>query len=67
MKMSNKIYDILKIIAMIVLPACGTLYSALAAIWGLPYAEQIVGTIAAVCTFLGAFLKISSDKYNKTN
>lgn len=64
--MSNKVYDALKFIAQIVLPAIGTLYFALAAIWGLPYAEQIVGTITAVDTFLGTILCISTVKYNKT-
>ena len=59
--MSNKTYDILKYIAQIVLPALGTLYFALARIWGFPYGEQIVGTIAAVDTFMGVVLKISSD------
>ena len=63
--MSNKMYDILKYIAQIVLPALGTLYFALASIWGFPYAEQIVGTITAVDTFLGVLLKISTDSYNK--
>lgn len=61
--MSNRTYDALKIVAQIVLPALGTLYFALAGIWGLPYGEQIVGTITAVDTFLGAVLKISSDRY----
>lgn len=64
--MSNKVYDALKFIAQIVLPAIGTLYFALAAIWGLPYAEQIVGTITAVDTFLGTILCISTVKYNKS-
>lgn len=63
--MSNKTYDILKYIAQIVLPALGTLYFALSSIWGLPYGEQIVGTITAVDAFLGALLGISSAKYNK--
>ncbi|MBR3280151.1 MAG: phage holin [Lachnospiraceae bacterium] len=63
--MSNRTYDILKYIAQIVLPAIGTLYFALASIWGLPYGEQIVGTITAVDAFLGALLKLSSDKYQK--
>lgn len=63
--MSNKMYDILKYIAQIVLPAIATLYFALASIWGFPYAEQIVGTITAVDTFLGVLLKISTDNYNK--
>lgn len=63
--MSNKTYDILKYIAQIVLPALGTLYFALASIWGLPYGEQIVGTITAIDTFLGTILMISTAKYNK--
>lgn len=63
--MSNKTYDILKYIAQVVLPALGTLYFALASIWGFPYGEQIVGTITAVDTFLGVLLKISSDNYYK--
>lgn len=61
--MSNKTYDVLKYIAQIVLPAVGTLYFALAKIWGLPYGTEIVGTITAVDTFLGALLKISTDAY----
>lgn len=63
MKLSNKVYDILKFIAQIVLPALGTLYFTLSQIWGLPYGEQIVGTITAIDTFLGALLKISTSKY----
>lgn len=63
--MSNKMYDILKYIAQIGLPAVGTLYYALSAIWGLPYGEQIVGTITAVDTFLGTLLMISSSAYNR--
>ena len=64
--MSNSTYDKLKFIAQVVLPAAGTLYAALAGIWGLPYAEQIVGTIVAVDTFLGVVLKISTHQYNKS-
>lgn len=67
MKMSNKVYDVLKYIALILLPALGTLYFALAKIWGFPYAAEIVGTISAVDAFLGALLKISTDQYNKEN
>ena len=66
MSMSNKVYDILKWIAMVVLPAIGTLYFALAGIWGWPFGEQIVGTLTAVDTFLGVILGISSSKYKKT-
>lgn len=63
--MSNKLYNVLKWIAMLFLPALGTLYFALAGIWGLPYGEQIVGTITAVDTFLGVILGISTAQYNK--
>lgn len=66
MSMSNKTYDILKWIAMCLLPAAGTLYFALAGIWGLPYGEQVVGTITAIDTFLGVILGISTSQYNKT-
>ena len=61
--MSNKIYDTMKWIALIVLPAIGTLYFALAGIWHFPYGEEIVGTITAVDTFLGAILGVSTKKY----
>lgn len=66
MKMSDKTYNILKWIAQMLLPALGTLYFALAGIWGFPYGEQIVGTITAVDTFLGVILGISTAQYNKT-
>lgn len=65
MKMSNKVYDVMKWIVMIVLPATGSLYFGLSNIWGLPYGEEIVGTIALVETFLGSVLMISNAKYNK--
>ena len=63
--MSNKLYDTLKWVAMVLLPALGTLYFALAGIWGLPMGEQVVGTITAVDTFLGVALGISATQYNK--
>lgn len=63
--MSNKVYDVLKWIAQYFLPALGTLYFALADVWGLPYGEQVVGTIVAVDTFLGVVLGISTAQYNK--
>ena len=65
MKISNKLYDILKWLVIIVLPAAGTLYAALSPVWGWPYSEEIVTTITAVDTFLGAVLCISSATYNK--
>jgi hypothetical protein len=66
MKLPNKIYDFLKWVVMILLPATGTLYLALTDIWGLPYGEQIVGTITAITTFIGVVLCISSANYKKT-
>ena len=63
--MSNKTYDRLKWIALVVLPAIATLYGVLAKIWGLPYGEQIVATITALDTFLGTILGISSIQYAK--
>ena len=65
MKMSNQTYDILKYIALIVLPAISALYFGLAQIWGWPYGEEIVGSIAVIDTFLGAMLQISKDNYDK--
>lgn len=63
--MNNKVYDVLKDIALYVLPALATLVIALGNIWGIPYSEAIAATITAVDTFLGAILKISSISYNK--
>lgn len=65
--MSDKLYKVLKYIALIALPAVGTLYAALAGIWGFPYGEQVVGTITAVDTFMGVLLGISTASYNKKN
>ncbi len=61
--MNKRIYDTLKWIAQILLPALGALYAALAGIWGWPYAEAVVGTISAVDVFLGAVLMMDSRKY----
>ena len=65
MIMNNKLYDILKYVAQIVLPALATFYFALAGIWGFPYGEEIVGTITAFDTFLGGVLMISNNAYKK--
>lgn len=65
--MSNKTYDILKWVAQYLLPALATLYFAVAQIWGLPYGEEVVGTITAIDTFLGVLLGISTANYNKRN
>lgn len=63
MKLSNKTYDILKTLTILYLPAISALYVGLSQIWGFPYAEQIAGSIAVVCTFLGTILQISTKKY----
>ena len=65
MTFTNKEYDFWKQVCLVYLPALGTLYFALSQIWGLPYGEQIVGTISAIDTFLGVCLGISSDNYYK--
>ena len=65
MTLSNKVYDTLKWIDIVVLPALGTAYAGLAQIWGFPYPEEITGTIMVLCTLLGALLGISSETYYK--
>ena len=65
--MSNKVYDVLKFVAQIVLPAIATFYLTLAKIWSLPFGEEISGTIMALDTLLGACLMLSSKNYNKNN
>lgn len=64
--LNNKLYDFLKLLALIVLPAIGTLYVALAAIWGLPDPEQVSATIVAIVTFLGVLIKLGDVSYNKS-
>ena len=63
--MSNKVYDILKFIAQIVLPALATFYVTIASLWGLPFPEEISGTVMAIDTLLGTILMISSNQYHK--
>lgn len=65
MKLPDKLYDVLKWICLVCLPAISACYFALANIWNLPYAEQIVGTIAAITTLIGVLLGISTAQYNK--
>ena len=67
MKLPDKIYNILKWVTMIVLPALATAYVGLAAIWGWPYADEVAKTTAVICTLLGALLGISTAQYNKDN
>ena len=65
MKLPDQVYNIMKWVVIIVLPALGTLYAALGAVWGWPRSEDVVTTLTAVDTFLGAVLCISTASYNK--
>lgn len=61
--MSNKVYDVLKWVALIAIPAASALYVTLSGLWGLPHATEVAGTLAAVGTFMGVLLGVSSSKY----
>lgn len=63
--MSNKVYDIIKHVTMIGLPAVAAFYVAIAGIWGLPYGEEVAGTITALVALIGSFLGVSSAQYHK--
>lgn len=62
--MSNKVYDVLKWIALVALDALGLFYQTLSAIWGLPFGDQVLATCVAISVCLGTLLQISSAKYN---
>ncbi len=64
--LNNKLYNFLKFLTVVLLPAVGALYFALAAVWGLPAAEQILGTLAAIQVFIGATMGISSKQYENS-
>ena len=66
MKMSNKVYDILKWIALVALDAVGLFYSTLSGIWGFPYGDEVLATCAALSLLIGALIGVSSANYNKT-
>ena len=65
MILPDKVYDVLKWITLVVIPALATAYVGFAAIWGWPYADEIAKTAAVICTLLGALLGISTAQYNK--
>lgn len=65
MKLKNEVYDILKEIALTVLPALAVLYATIGDVWGLPYVAEIPATIMGIDTFLGVVLHISTGNYNK--
>lgn len=61
----NKVYDVLKWIALIALPAVATLWLTLGQIWSFSYVNEIGATIIAIDTFLGALLGVSTITYKK--
>ena len=63
--MNNKLYDFLKWVAILFLPALSTLISVVFKIWNIPYGDEIAQTITALGVFLGAILGISSIQYKK--
>ena len=67
MKLPDKVYDILKWLVLIVIPALTTAYVGLSTIWGWPYSEEVAKTSAVICALLGAILGISTAQYNKEN
>lgn len=67
MQFSNKVYDFCKYLVEIVLPGLGTLYFSLAQIWGLPFGEEVVGTLVALALFIGVLIGISKSSYNKVS
>ena len=64
-KMSNEVYDVLKEVALTILPALAVLYATLGKIWGLPYVGEIPATIMAIDTAMGVILHISTSSYNE--
>lgn len=65
MKFPDKVYDVLKWISMVVLNAVGVLYKTLAAVWSLPYGEEVMTTCAALALFIGALIGVSTAEYRK--
>lgn len=65
MKIKDSVYDVLKWVAIIVLPALATLVTVVFKVWGIPYGDEIAQTITAVATFLGAVLMVSNATYRK--
>lgn len=63
--MNNKVYDVLKWIALVALDAVGLFYSTIAGIWGLPYGDQVLETCVALSVLLGALVGVSSAQYHK--
>jgi Putative phage holin Dp-1 len=65
MRLSNRTYNALKFVALVLLPGFSAAYFSLAQIWGLPNAEQVIGTATTLDTLLGLLLKASTTAYEK--
>ena len=65
--MNNKVYDVLKWVALVALDALGLFYSTLSAIWGLPYGDKVLETCVAISVLLGTLIGVSSAQYKKKN
>lgn len=66
MKLNDKVYDVLKWMALIAIPAVGVFYSAMAGAWDLPYADAISQTCNALAVFIGALIGVSSINYTSS-
>lgn len=64
--LSNRLYDVLKFMALVALPAFATLYFSLGEIWGLPHVKEVVRTIVAIELFIGALIKLGDASYNRS-
>ena len=62
--MSNKTYDTIKILALLILPI-GALIATVGSIWGIPYGEQIQQTCIALDTFAGVIVTIAKAKWDE--
>ena len=67
MVLSNRAYDLLKNVVLVVLPALATFYTGLGQLWHFPEVPEVVGTIGLLTTLLGIFLKVTTRQYNKTD
>ena len=65
MKLPDRVYDVLKWLALVFFDAVGVLYRTLSAVWGLPFGEEVLATCAAISLFLGALIGVSTAQYNK--
>ena len=65
MKLNDKVYDVLKWVALVALDAIGVCYKALAGVWGLPYGEEVLTSCASIALCLGTLLGVSTAQYYK--